>query len=242
MAGVDPEVRIPSVNISRSNPDLVVSQLQADERVNVTLRTKSDKPTEDSVRWLLGEDATNNPILLNGRAASRDLWDPTCLSNPGKVSDAEYTCAASDQGGIHTNSGVPAHGFALLTDGGAYNGYTVRGLGLAKAAHIYWRAQSVYQTPATDFSDHADALVRSCVDLIGRPLRGLSTGAPAGVTAPINALDCLSVLQMTLAVELRKQPMTQCDFAPLLEPGLPAICEQRKPRIVYEARRPSTAA
>ena len=31
-----------------------------------------------------------------------------------------------------------------------------------KAAHLYWRAQSVYQVPTTDFADHADALEQSC--------------------------------------------------------------------------------
>ena len=34
---------------------------------------------------------------------------------------------------------------------------------------------TVYQTPTTDFADHADALKAACVDLVGQPLNNLST-------------------------------------------------------------------
>ena len=95
------------------------------------------------------------------RRAARHV-EPALLGNPGKVSDTfEYTCSTADGAGA-TNSGVPNHGYALLVDGGTYNGQTVSGIGLTKAAHIYFRAMSVYQGPATDFADHADALDQSC--------------------------------------------------------------------------------
>ena len=68
---------------------------------------------------------------------------------------------------------MPNHGYALLVDGGTFNGQTVTAIGMVKAAHLYWRAQSVYQVPTTDFVDHADALEQSCQDLIGQPLTGL---------------------------------------------------------------------
>ena len=87
------------------------------------------------------------------------MWNPRCVSDPGRVTDAEYFCATTDGGGVHTNSGVPNHGYALLVDGGTYNGHTVGSIGLVKAAHLYFRAIGVYQTPTTDFADHADALV-----------------------------------------------------------------------------------
>ena len=78
---------------------------------------------------------------------------------------------------MHRNSGVPNHGYALLVDGGMFNGPDVTGIGLTKAAHIYWRAQTVYQTPTTDFTDHADALKTSCADLIGGALNALQVDA-----------------------------------------------------------------
>ena len=106
--------------------------------------------------------------------AIRDMWNPTCYGDPGKVSDAEYYCAADDGGGVHSNSGVPNHGYALLVDGGTYNGVTVPGIGLDKAAAIYWRAMTDYQTPTSDFADHADSLEASCTDLVGKPINELS--------------------------------------------------------------------
>ena len=76
------------------------------------------------------------------------MWNPTCYGDPGKVSDAEYKCdRPSDAGGVHSNSGVPNHAYALLVDGGTFNGQTVTGIGLDKAAAIYWRAQTAYLTP-----------------------------------------------------------------------------------------------
>ena len=109
------------------------------------------------------------------------MWNPTCLSDPGKVSDAEYLCGTATAAASTRTRAFRTTGIALLVDGGTYNGHTVTGIGLVKAAHIYWRAQSVYQTPTTDFADHADALEASCSDLIGAPLNGLSiTSTPAG--------------------------------------------------------------
>jgi len=121
---------------------------------------------------------------------------------------------------VHTNSGVPNHGFALLVDGGTYNGHAVAPIGMTKAAHIYFRAQAVYQVEDSDFADHADALEASCQDLIGQPLDAL-TGGPSGET--IRASDCEQVTKMTAAVALRTPPAF-CNFAPLLNPALPALC------------------
>ena len=58
------------------------------------------------------------------------MWTPTCMGDPGKVSDAEYFCGTDDGGGVHSNSGVPNHAYALTVDGGTYNGRTITGIGL----------------------------------------------------------------------------------------------------------------
>ena len=109
-------------------------------------------------RWLMGEDA-DEPGGFGG--AIRDMWRPRCYSGPGKVSDSQYWCTSGDSGGVHFNSGIPNHAFALLTDGGTYNGQTIGAIGLTKTTNLFWRAGSVYQVPSTDFVDHADALVRN---------------------------------------------------------------------------------
>lgn len=222
MGGTDPAVTIPAAMISQEHGSLIKGQLAIPATVNVTMKLDPSS-REDSFRWLAGEDDE----AFGG--AIRDLWNPNCLSDPGKVSDAEYFCDTGDAGGVHTNSGVPNHGFALLVDGGTFNGRTVTGLGLTKAAHIYWRAQSVYQTETTDFNDHADALEASCQDLVGATLTNLSTGAPAGdAPGAILAGDCTEVSDMIAAVELRTDPTAQCNFEPLLNQNPPPICGDEK--------------
>jgi len=163
------------------------------------------------------------------------MWDPTCLSDPGKVTDAEYQCDISDGGGVHTNSGVSNHAYALLVDGGTYNGTTVMGIGLNKAAHIYWQAQSVYQTPATDFADHADALDASCQDLLGLPLSALSLTTPGASADVISQGDCNQVAAVSDAVQFRHDPTEQCGFKPLLDPNTPQLCPgaQKNPAQLY---------
>ncbi|MEJ7773752.1 MAG: M4 family metallopeptidase [Nocardioidaceae bacterium] len=221
MSGVA-NVSIPVVQISQENRNAIVSQLA--NGVNVTMKDAGGE-REDSFRWLVGEDSS----AFGG--AIRDMWTPTCLGDPGKVSDAEYKCSPDDQGGVHSNSGVPNHGYSLLVDGGTYNGQTINGIGLTKAAHIYWRAQDEYQTPTTDFVDHANALEQSCAALVGQTVNGLSTaGSPEDTDAPaplpnekVLAADCLEVTKMVAAVELRREP-TQCNFEPMLDKNTPNVC------------------
>lgn len=212
MSGSNPAITIPSVLIARSDADLVKAQLAAGVSATISLTAASTT----SVRWLVSEDAWafGGPI--------RDMWSPTCFADPGKVSDRQYVCSTSDGGGVHTNSGVPNHAFALLVDGGTFNGRTVPAIGLTKTAHVYWRAMETYQVPATDFADHADALSQSCSDLVGVNLASLTTGAPSGEV--ITLADCSAVDEAMLAVEMRSAP--PCSFAPLLNAGpAPSVCE-----------------
>lgn len=177
---------------------------------------------DNSYRWLAGED----DFAFGG--AIRDMWNPNCYGDPGKVSDFEYQCSDFDYGGVHTNSGVPCHAFALLVDGGTYNGRTINGIGLTKAAHIYWRASSVYQGPATGFPEHADALEQACTDLIGVNLPGLSTESPSPFLSGeiITSADCnVELANVIEAVEYRVVP-TQCGFTLLLDPDAPPLCDQ----------------
>ncbi len=178
---------------------------------------------DNSYRWLSGED---DPAF---GGAIRDMWQPVCYGDPGKVTDAEYTCDVNgeDNGGVHQNSGVPNHLFALLVDGGVYNNVTVNAIGLTRAAHIHWRAQTAYLTVASDFQDQADALSAACTDLIGAPLYALTTAGAGnwGTVAPetISAAHCAAVTNAIAAVELRTVPI-KCDQTPLLNPNAPPLC------------------
>jgi hypothetical protein len=220
MGGVDPTVTIPAVSLGFTNGNAIKAALAGG--VNATIKLNAPPVTDDSYRWLIGEDATG----FGG--AIRDMWTPTCFGDPGKVSDTVYACGTGDNGGVHSNSGVPNHGFALLIDGGAYNGRTIGAIGMTKTAHIYYRAMTVYQGPASDFADHADALEQSCSDLTGQPLTALNGGTSAET---ITAADCAQVAEMAAAVELRTPP-TQCNFQPLLSKNAPDRCDMATTRQV----------
>jgi Zn-dependent metalloprotease len=177
------------------------------------------KGTDDSLRWLMGEDNNGSGQI----GPFRDMWNPQCMGNPGKITDTfYYTCSTADAGGVHTNSGVDNHAYALVVDGGSYNGQNITGIGLTKAVHVWFRAKDHYQGPATDYPDHADALEQSCADLIGTNLASLTDGTPSGEI--ISEADCDQLAAAILAVEMRTLP-THCDFQPLLAQNPPQLCE-----------------
>ncbi len=220
MAGVDATITIPSLSVTQNDGTAIKAQTAT---VNASL-SRGGTGTDSSVAWLVGEDST----AFSG--AIRDMFNPTCYGNPGKVSDKQYFCGTGDSGGVHLNSGVPNHAYALMVDGGSYNGQAITAIGLTKAAHIHYRAQSVYLGPASDFADHADALEQSCADLSGANLSDLLTGAPSGQV--IGASDCAQVGKAVLAVEMRTPP-AQCGFQPMLAKEPPPLCETGSLRSLF---------
>ncbi len=150
-------------------------------------------------RWLLGED-------LPGIGAIRDMMNPPAFGDPGKVSDTEYKCTPdfSDRGGVHSNSGVPNHAYALMVDGGTYNGQSVTGIGLTKAGKVQYRALTSYLTSGSNFLDNFNALNQSCTDLIG--------------VAGITAADCTEVGKALTAVEMSSPAICTVPVEPALCP------------------------
>ncbi len=84
--------------------------------------------------WTIGEDITI------GGAGIRDMSNPNRFGDPSHYAD-RYT-GTSDNGGVHTNSGIANHWFYLLSQGGQNanparrTGTTVQGIGVAAAAQI----------------------------------------------------------------------------------------------------------
>ena len=218
LSGDDPAV-VATVSIGLGDRESIRTAIGSGQTVNVTMKDAGGD-REDSYRWLIGEKSE----AFGG--AIRDMWTPTCHGDPGKVSDVEYNCSTDDSGGVHSNSGVVNHGYALLVDGGTFNGVTLDGIGLTKALSIYYRAMTEYQTPISNFVDHAEALEASCADLINQELKELSTDPSDSQpsTERIAAADCAQVTAMVSAVEFRRDPTDQCNWQLLLTPGEPAGC------------------
>ncbi|MFK8014818.1 MAG: M4 family metallopeptidase [Gammaproteobacteria bacterium] len=215
MSGSSAGITVPSVFIGQSNGTALKAA------TGVTASITLGGATDPSYRWLTGEDSS----AFGG--AIRDMWSPNCFGHPGKVSDANYACDVNevDNGGVHSNSGIINHGFALLVDGGDYNGQSIAPIGLTKAAHLYWRTMSVYQTPVSGYSDHASALLASCEDLIGQPLTEISTNQAitGNSRESFSATDCEQVAKTVAALELNQQP-DQCGFETLLASDAPTLC------------------
>jgi bacillolysin len=146
-----------------------------------------------TVRWELGED-----LLPAGTKVARDMQTPARFHQPDRVGGHYWTTTTSDDGGVHTNSGVGNKAAYLITDGTAnepgqvFNGQSIVGLGIDKATWVYWLAQ-LAMTPGSDYSDLADALASACTALEG------ATTAPVVTTAD----DCANVDKATLATQMR---------------------------------------
>jgi Zn-dependent metalloprotease len=165
-------------------------------------------------KWLMGEDL---PI-----GAIRNMMDPTVFDDPGKMGDsAQFKCSTeawtdqfADRGGVHSNSGVPNHAYALMVDGGSYNGQTIAGIGFTKAAKIEYRALTTYLTSGSGFLDDFNALNQACTDLIG--------------TVGITATDCTNVNKALLAVQMNSAWPCPGAIAP------PPICPTGSPTFAFQ--------
>ncbi len=143
--------------------------------------------------WLLGEKLPGGAV--------RSLSHPEMFPyyQPDKMSSYLYACKADtinsrtdDNGGVHTNSGIGNKAAYLMAAGDTFNGRTITGIGQAKAAQIYYYAQSYLLTSATDYPDLYNDLQLACSSLI-----------PTGKTS---SADCQQVTLALDAVEMSLQP------------------------------------
>ena len=118
----------------------------------------------DKEQWLLGEDL-GLPI--------RSLSDPNLYGQPDTYGGDDWVdpSSSSDNGGVHTNSGVLNYWFFLLTEGGTGtndNGdaYTVSGIGIDDASTIAYEAEQNLDASA-DFLSVRDVSIQAAADEFG---------------------------------------------------------------------------
>lgn len=126
--------------------------------------------------WTLGEDF--NYVI-------RDMVNPKSYSDPDTYQGVNWVTGSTDNGGVHTNSGVLNYWFALLTEGsdagvehsnvnidGTTNtndkGYVfdVLGLGLDKSQAIAYRTLTTYLVPTSKFLDARKGSLNAADDLV----------------------------------------------------------------------------
>lgn len=153
----------------------------------VDLGNKSADDTAAN-RWKIGEGSSLGVI--------RDMKDPEAQGQPSKMTSAAWEDDPQflDNGGVHTNSGVLNKAAQLLTDGGNFGGYDVKGIGPAKAFKITWTLQNLL-TPGADYKDVLHYYPLSCRKNIDR------------AKSYITESDCQQVDKVVRATEMYKDPV-----------------------------------
>jgi putative cell wall-binding protein len=119
------------------------------------LITCAGKPVCDADDWDIGEDTA---LWAPGL---RDLRDPETFGQPTQYKGANWQPTTSDpkpsndQGGVHTNSGVPNQVAALLIAGGVHNGRTITAVQRTKVETLYYLLTTALLTSGSSMSQAA---------------------------------------------------------------------------------------
>jgi Zn-dependent metalloprotease len=105
-------------------------------------------------------------------SAFRSMSNPKAKTDPDTYKGQYWVTGTSDNGGVHTNSGVQNHWFYLLSVGGSgvndnSENYTVTGIGISKAEKIAFRNLTVYLTSSSTYADARTYSLESAKDIFG---------------------------------------------------------------------------
>ncbi len=124
----------------------------------------------DSTRfsWLLG-----SRFFHKADTAFRSMSDPVRFGNPKNYKGNRWITSATDNGGVHTNSGVLNHWFYLLSEGGAGTteknvNYNVTKIGIHKVIEILYEAMTNYLGKTSKYYDMRQATLEIAEQLYGR--------------------------------------------------------------------------
>jgi hypothetical protein len=142
-------------------------------------------------------------VSANTWKIGEEAWTPATagdalryMNDPALAGDYDYYpdryIGSQDNGGVHWNSGIANLAFYLLSEGGTHprakTSNTVLAIGITDAAAIYYRANTVYMTASSTFSDARIATVNAAKDIFGASSNETTAVNEAwtavGVTAP----------------------------------------------------------
>jgi bacillolysin len=148
------------------------------------------RDTADS--WTIGEDLPGGAI--------RSMSSPGRFGQPDSMTSSRYDAdvTLSDNGGVHTNSGVGNKAAFLIMHGGSFNGVNVSGIdagdpGLTKSGKLYLDVIEKL-TSGSDYADLGRQLTQSCSSLLAAGGNGFTSG------------DCANVALAVKATALARQP------------------------------------
>ena len=119
--------------------------------------------------YILAKDISRG-IRAGALNGDRSLANPRLYGDPDHYSG--YVAAAGDNGGVHTNSGIPNHAYYLAIEGGTNrtSGLAVQGVGAANRDQIekvFYRAFTTLLPASATFSTARIATIQSARDLYG---------------------------------------------------------------------------
>ncbi|MCQ2606903.1 MAG: M4 family metallopeptidase, partial [Bacteroidales bacterium] len=127
--------------------------------------------TANKQKWIIGEDIEKRTGHLGLRSMSNPKTEeqPDTYGGTYWVDNLSSDCAY-DNCGVHTNSGVLNHWFYLLCQGGSGindlgNPYNVIGIDFGQAAAIVYRAECLYLTSNSNYSDMRTCTIQAALDL-----------------------------------------------------------------------------
>jgi Zn-dependent metalloprotease len=128
----------------------------------------------------------------------RSIKNPNLCDDPDTYNGLYWYAGSSDNGGVHTNSGVQNYWFYLLVNGGIGindhgDPYNISGIGLEKAAQIAYRNLTVYLTPTSNYEDARTYSIQAAGDLFGE-----CSNEAIQVTNAWNAVGVGAVFQILL--------------------------------------------
>ena len=197
MAGVDADdLRSSMITPGQRHGDQDRGRHRQRHDADTSTPTRSTTPTA-------GCRARTDPAF---GGAIRDMWNPTCYGDPGKVTDAEYHCTTDDSGGVHTNSGVSTTPTPCWWTAAPTTALPCRASVSTRRPTCSGRPRPRYLGPISDFADLADGLEASCTELTGghqqdghHAQRRPDTGRPSMITAA----NCAAVTSAIAATQLR---------------------------------------
>ncbi|ALW84927.1 hypothetical protein AUC43_07380 [Hymenobacter sedentarius] len=116
--------------------------------------------------WLIGEEIDKQ------QAALRSMSDPKSQGQPDYYKGINWYVGTSDNGGVHTNSGVINYWYYLIANGKSGTNekgvaYTVPAIGLDAAAKITFRMESVYMVASSTYAQARTYSIQAATDLYG---------------------------------------------------------------------------
>jgi Zn-dependent metalloprotease len=120
----------------------------------------------------------------------RSMSNPNAYGQPDTYKGNYWATGSSDNGGVHTNSGVLNYWFYLLSQGGSGTNdkgfaFSVSGLGNTKAAAIAYSTLVNYLTPTSQYAQARTASIQAATALYG--------ATSNEVTQVANAWDAVNV-------------------------------------------------